>query len=64
MKTLPKSLHTVTVLVNVAKRYVECERYSPADAVDRALTDLGYSDEASSDPYGLGAKALTILRTA
>jgi hypothetical protein len=56
MKTLAKSLHTVTVLVNVAKRYIECERYTPADAVLKALEDLGYAD--CDDPYGLRAKAV------
>ena len=61
-QTLAKSLHTVSVLVNVARLIQRnalperlCERY----AVDQALIELGYANGA--DPYGLAAKAVAIL---
>jgi hypothetical protein len=66
MKTLAKSLHTVSVLVNVARR----ERYvgrmllqqnvDALAAVNRALFVLGY-DVIESDTYGLVARAVAIL---
>jgi hypothetical protein len=58
-KTLPKSLHTVTVLVNVARRYVEVERYPANEAIEKALEDLGYG--GAPDPYGLASAALKAL---
>ena len=62
--TLAKSLHTVSVLVNVARLFMElvAERGQPmsaAYAVESALGTLGYSGAA--DPYGLAAKAVAIL---
>jgi hypothetical protein len=61
MKTLAKSLHTVTVLVRIAKTYMHNEGYSPTDALIKALQDLGYPDEETRDPYGLIDKALEQL---
>jgi hypothetical protein len=58
-KTLPKSLHTVTVIAAVARRYMECERYPAVNAIEKALEDLGYSD--AGDPYGLAVKTLAVL---
>lgn len=60
---LPKSLHTVTVLVNVA-RYVlkhgPCAAMkSRAEAVEDALEILGYS--RSADTYALAAAAIKQL---
>ena len=59
---LPKSLHTVTVIVNVAR---ECDRTAIAvaanstvrayDAVKNALLVLGY--QSAEDTYGLADKA-------
>lgn len=65
MKTLPKSLHTVTVLVNVA-RYVlkhgPCHAdKSRAEAVEDALILLGYDTDPAADPYGLAARAVAEL---
>ena len=60
MKPIPKSLHTVTVLVAVAR---ELRQFFPGiettDAVARALRVLGYADTA--DTYGLAEKARAIL---
>jgi len=57
---LPKSLHTVTVLVNLARHL----NYPDAnDAVTGALFILGYHDaDASTDIHGLRDKAVAILR--
>jgi hypothetical protein len=69
VKTLPKSLHTVTVLVNVA-RFINKPHLnpglSPELALDKALELLGYGGTllASEDPHGLQAKALRILKGA
>lgn len=64
-KTLTKSLHTVSVIVNVA-RYMLASSASVArssnpeqQAVDAALRVLGYGDAA--DPYGLATTALKQL---
>ena len=63
---LPKSLHTVTVLVNVARELARVATDSGRsfipdgpDAVDVALIVLGYSD--TPDAYGLADKARAIL---
>jgi hypothetical protein len=61
MKTLAKSLHTVTVLVRVAKTYMHNEGYSPTDALAKALQDLGYPDDETLDPHGLVDAALAQL---
>jgi hypothetical protein len=58
MKTLAKSLHTVSVLVNVA-RTAPATFVATADRVTFALMVLGY--ENSPDPYGLAARAVAIL---
>ena len=58
-KSLPKSLHTVTVLVQVARlAYISSGNLTVA--MDMALDTLGYSRE--SDPYGLIDKAEKQLR--
>lgn len=49
MKTLPKSLHTVTVLVNLARHL---------GSVDAALTVLGYGEGTAEDPHQLAVAAL------
>lgn len=60
-KTLAKSLHTVSVIVNVARHEMNTNPRQPdADwAVRIALNVLGYADAA--DPYGLAATALKQL---
>ena len=63
-QTLAKSLHTVSVLVNVARHFQHLARYEGQDmtadyAVESALGILGYADAA--DPHGLAAKAVAIL---
>lgn len=56
-KPLPKSLHTVTVLVRVATllRGAKFPPLTAPEAVDAALDILGYDPE--NDPYGLAAAA-------
>lgn len=56
-KPLPKSLHTVTVLVRVATllRDAKLPILTAQQAVNAALDILGYDHEA--DPYGLAAAA-------
>ena len=61
MKTLAKSLHTVTVIVRCARRYMECEKYPAEAAVHKALEDLGYPDDRTLDPYDLIGAALAQL---
>lgn len=56
---LPKSLHTVTVLVAVARELPYSE---PRESVARALAVLGYNN--ASDTYGLAAKAVRQLERA
>ena len=59
---LPKSLHTVSVLVSVARGYYVLGRdrgWSAAIAVDEALHVLGYAD--APDPHGLRAVAVRKL---
>lgn len=65
--TLAKSLHTVSVLVSVARELRRLDSattpnlpaMSAAGAVGAALHVLGYAGAA--DPYGLAAKAVAIL---
>ena len=63
MNTLPKSLHTVTVLVNVARECMAHREYSDRpgdhDAVADALAILGYT--GAPDAYGLADKARAVL---
>ena len=58
-KTLAKSLHTVTVIVRVARLMRKLRSTSNEVAVTHALELLGYHDAA--DPYGLAAAALKQL---
>lgn len=55
MKPIPKSLHTVTVLVTVAKLIQASTPYSNAGAVNAALVLLGY--DPATDTYELATKA-------
>ncbi len=59
-KPLPKSLHTVTVLVNVAQMIQRLNDQIDECAVGSALTVLGY--DGSPDAYGLAAKAVKAMR--
>jgi len=63
--TLAKSLHTVSVLVNVARLLMQQNPTLDAfHAVDGALCALGYrcqNEPAASDPYGLAARAVAML---
>jgi hypothetical protein len=60
-KPIPKSLHTVTVLVAVARLHLR--KYvsggSPGLAVDDAIETLGLAGKP--DTYGLRAAALKVL---
>ena len=59
---IPKSLHTVTALVNVARHLnpaptpAECAQLAP-----RAAAILGYPDD-TADTYGLIARAAAALQ--
>jgi hypothetical protein len=57
---IPKSLHTVTALVNVAvlirTGHAQGWRYTRAEALALAAQALGY--RGADDPHGLVAKAL------
>jgi hypothetical protein len=65
--TLAKSLHTVSVLVNVARTLREFDTLGgqpPRETrayVSGALHALGYPLGATNDPYGLAAKAVATL---
>lgn len=63
MKTLAKSLHTVTALVQVA-RFIRARGIllQPADAVDYAADILGYRSREHDDPYALKAQAVQRLK--
>lgn len=61
---VPKSLHTLTVLCQVARHVASCpvaDRPAPpiADALDEAIRLLGLSGRP--DPHGLRARALVLL---
>lgn len=58
-KPLAKSLHTVTVLVRVAKALNRDQVWSNGMAVDLALEALGLAD--MPDSYGLAAQAVKQL---
>ena len=69
---IPKSLHTVTVLVHVAKLHIAAHgrQYpkgymSNRGAAEQAAVTLGYgpncADAADADTYGLIAKATALL---
>lgn len=57
-KPVPKSLHTVTAIVNVAKCFVGMGM-SKQDALDGAIGTLGLSGR--DDPYNLAEQALKQL---
>ena len=50
-KPIPKSLHTVTVLVAMAKLIHATYGYNLRDCVTHALIELDYKDQ--DDQYGL-----------
>ena len=59
-KVVPKSLHTVTVLVAMSRLILDSKpHYTVADTVYKALETLGYP--AESDNYGLALQALKKL---
>lgn len=63
-KTLPKSLHTVTAIVAVARYYrASNDGITHEYAVFAAIAILGYSVEKDQDPYGLADKAIAILNS-
>lgn len=57
-KPIPKSLHTVTVLVTMAQLYVDMG-YSLTGAMDRTVAALGYTD--TPDVYELVKQAAAKL---
>lgn len=73
-KPLPKSLHTITAIVNIALHlHTQTEGEQPlAEYISEALKILGYDDaatihqfgHATIDPYGLAYASLTKFRKA
>lgn len=62
-RTLPKSLHTVSVIVAVAKLFlVSAPHYNAYGAVHAALQALGYKEE--EDIYSLTQQAIKKLNKA
>lgn len=60
MSPVPKSLHTVTVLVAMARLILDARPYyTPYDAVYASLSALGYPSE--SDYYSLAQQAFKKL---
>lgn len=60
-KALPKSLHTVTAIVQVAKYALMLDEMSEEEAVQNAISVLGYC--GAPDPHGLAAKALKAMQS-
>ncbi len=59
---LPKSLHTVTAIVNVARHLRTANpTWTPTQCVVWSVDVLGYGFGPDVDPYGLKARALAIL---
>jgi hypothetical protein len=61
-KPVAKSLHTVTVIIQIAKLargVLEFGDNLNERCVDRAMKELGLADRP--DPYGLRAKALKLM---
>lgn len=50
-RPMPKSLHTVTVLVKLVKHFSEVDDQPMEDALDRTMNLLGYDEK--NDPHGL-----------
>lgn len=61
MKPIPKSLHTVTVLVAIAREQlvITMHRWTYEDCVDAALSILGLDN--TPDVYGLREQAIRKL---
>ena len=59
-KPVAKSLHTITVLLQVARLHMGSNRNSPEMAMTLAATTLGLANRP--DPYGLIAKSLAQLQ--
>ena len=61
-RDLPKSLHTITAIINVAAHLRETSPFPGVgiqEAVNGALSILGYTN--SPDPHGLAAKAVALM---
>lgn len=64
-KPMPKSLHTVSVLVNVARLFQQLAaanggaRMSAEYAVESAIGSLGY--HGAPDPCGLAQRSVAVL---
>lgn len=62
-KPVAKSLHTLTVIQQVARLQMPTSGHSLAgmaeDGIDRAMTTLGLANRP--DPYGLRDRALALL---
>jgi hypothetical protein len=59
-RPIPKSLHTVTVLVKLAQHFSDVDDQPLEDALERAFNCLGL--DTRNDPHGLEAAALKQLR--
>lgn len=61
MKNMPKSLHTVTVLVRLAMDFMVRTGGTVDEAIAHAFALLDY-DELGQDVYGLGKQARKQIR--
>jgi hypothetical protein len=59
-RRLPKSLHTITVLENVARYFIDAYGYQPRTAMALAIGVLKL--EALDDEYGLTAAAFAKIK--
>ena len=63
LKPVAKSLHTLTVLQQVAHLLIDLGRYNDVEAaLDGAMARLGLANRP--DPYALRDRALTLLTKA
>jgi hypothetical protein len=59
-KGVPKSLHTISAIINVARHVAAGNGMGPKPAVQAALKVLGLNGRP--DPDGLADKALALLK--
>lgn len=58
-KAVAKSLHTITVIVQVARLHMESNGQDKTAGVAAAMETLGLANRP--DPYGLAEKALRMM---
>lgn len=64
MPTIPKSLHTVTSVVRLARHFQLQDKHLPnGSAVRDAFLVLGYQEGAQSDDHCLFAKCVKVMES-